>query len=89
MLAEDVEEKSLAPPMWTSEPKTIEALLDAYIVEQKISAKQPGLSLFLTTASRRDGEKKEIVSGQCYKLWLALCFNSRWTCACNTYLYII
>eukprot|EP00435_Cladocopium_sp_Y103_P024860 s810_g6.t1 len=70
--AEDVDEPA-PPPKWTSEPKSLEELLDMYIVEQKVSGRQPGVSLYLTMASRRDGTMVDALeSQQKYKLFLVL-----------------
>jgi hypothetical protein len=71
--AEDDVETPQPPPQWTSEPKSLEQLLDTYIVEQKVSGRQPGVSLYLTMASRRDGTLVDALDNQQkYKLFLVL-----------------
>lgn len=59
------------PAPWTSEPTTLDALLDTYIVEQKVSARWPGVTLYLTLATRRDGSNVDMLADQQkYKLFL-------------------
>ena len=59
-------------PQWTSEPESLEQLLDAYIIESKISGRHPGTSLFLTMATKRDGQCTDVLPDQKYKLFLVV-----------------
>ena len=69
--AEVDEEMANVPAPWTDEPTNLDALLDAYIVEQKISGKWPGSILYLTTVARRDGSVTgALQEQQKYKLFL-------------------
>ena len=74
--AED--DEAPAPKAWTSEPATLEELLDTYIVEQKVSARWPGATLYLTSATRRDGSLSDVLADQQrYKLFMVSCFGIR------------
>ncbi|CAK9091398.1 unnamed protein product [Durusdinium trenchii] len=68
--AED--EKSPAPAMWTSEPETIPALLDKYLVESKFPGKIPGTTLYLTLAEDRGGHREQALPNQKWKLFMVL-----------------
>ena len=67
------------PPPFTSEPTTHEALLDKYIVENKVPARNPNTTMLLCMAKSRAGENTEVVEGQRYKLFLALCLQTHLT----------
>ena len=70
------EDAAPAPKAWTSEPTTLEALLDEYIVEQKVSARWPGATLYLTSATKRDGSLTDALADQQrYKLFMVSCFQ--------------
>lgn len=53
------------------EPDTIEALLDAYIVESKFSGRTAGTTLFCVQSKRRDGTLDQVPPSQKFKLFLA------------------
>lgn len=59
-----------APKMWTSEPTTLDQLLEMYYVENKLPGREPGTVLLLTHATARNGECSEIVPNQKFKLFL-------------------
>lgn len=63
--------EDVAPQPFASEPETLDQLLELYVVENKVPARDPGCTLMLTSATRRDGSKVEMVDGQKLKLWLA------------------
>ncbi|CAK9021656.1 unnamed protein product [Durusdinium trenchii] len=67
--APEVEEEP-APTPFTLEPDTVDRLLEMYVVENKVPAREPGCMLMLTSAVRRDGTKVEMIEGQKMKLWL-------------------
>lgn len=67
------EEVKPPPPCFTSEPSTYEVLLDKYIVESKVPGRNPSTTLLLCMAKSRGGELTEVVDGQKWKLFLALC----------------
>ena len=71
MLADDEDMAEPPPPSWTSEPTTLQDLLDTYIVEQKVSGRHPGVTLYLTVAAKRDGSVVDVLADQQkYKLFL-------------------
>ena len=59
-----------APAAWTMEPTSVQELLDMYVIENKMSGRVAGTSLWLTAAQRRSGEDFQVTEGQKYKLWL-------------------
>lgn len=65
------DEEEPTPQPWTLEPATLHDLQDLYIIESKMSGRQPGTSLFLVQAERRDGSKVDMLDGQRFKLFLA------------------
>lgn len=58
--------------MWTSEPETIPALLDKYLVESKFPGKIPGTTLYLTLAEDRGGHREQALPNQKWKLFMVL-----------------
>ena len=63
-------EEEPAPPKFTSEPTTLAELQDMYVIENKVPGRQPGSTLMITAAQRRDGSKHEMVENQPFKMWL-------------------
>lgn len=61
------------PPAFALEPDNIDALIEQYTVENKIPAREPGFTLMLTSAVRRDGSKVEMLDNQRFKLWMVSC----------------
>lgn len=59
-----------APKPFSLEPDTLEGLLEQYVVENKVPAREPGCMLMLTSAKRRDGSSVEMLENQKMKLWL-------------------
>ncbi|CAK8993069.1 Uncharacterized protein SCF082_LOCUS3343, partial [Durusdinium trenchii] len=58
-----------APKPFSLEPDTLEGLLEQYVVENKVPAREPGCMLMLTSAKRRDGSSVEmLVSHQDFEL---------------------
>lgn len=68
LVPQPAEEK--VPDSWTSEPQTLNALLDTYYVESKLPGREPGTALLIAHAKNRQGETTEIVANQKYKLFL-------------------
>ena len=56
---------------WEDEPTTLDMLQDTYIVEAKMSGRDPGTTLFLTVSKKRDGTCVGVQEGQRFKLFLA------------------
>lgn len=69
MVEAEPEEPEVAVEPWT-EPLTIEALLDQYVVESKFAGRTTGTTLFLTRSMNRSGEVTQCVDGQRWKLFL-------------------
>lgn len=69
LVAAPIETKPEPIEPWT-EPDTLEALLDSYILETKMSARVPGVSLYLTQSRKRDGSIHEMQESQKYKLFM-------------------
>lgn len=65
---EEAEEEE-CPPKW-NEPTTVSELLEKYLVEAKISGRDPGTTLFLVGARQRNGELNNVSEGQSMKLFL-------------------
>ena len=68
--ADQVKPVALEP--W-SEPLTIEALMDQYIVEGKFAGRSAGTTLYLTRSKTRAGEITQCEEGQRWKLFLVPC----------------
>ena len=51
-----------APDAWTSEPMTLDQLLELYYVENKLPGREPGTALLITSAINRKGEQSEMVA---------------------------
>ncbi|CAL1163038.1 unnamed protein product [Cladocopium goreaui] len=58
-------------PPWVGEPSTMQALLDRYNVEAKITGRLPGTTLFVVSARDRAGKSENIEEHQEFKLFLA------------------
>lgn len=58
------------PAAFTSEPRTLDALLERYHVENKLPGRDPGTALLLTLAHDRQGKASEMIDNQKYKLFL-------------------
>lgn len=56
---------------WDGEPETIAQLLEAYVVEAKITGKDPATTLYAVQSTKRNGTLSEITANQPYKLFLA------------------
>ena len=67
---EDGGEVSTEPEPWVSEPKTLTALTDEYIIENKFPGRAPGTSLYVVQARKRNGDTTECLEGQHLKLFL-------------------
>ena len=68
--SEEDEPQQPEPPQWVDEPKNLDQLLDAYIIENKVAGRVVGTSLYLSLAKQRDGSEKNVTDGQKFKLWL-------------------
>lgn len=66
--AEPEEEEDMAS--WSSEPRELQGLMDSYVVECRFPGRQPGTSLFLVHAVRRNSESVAMVPNQKFKLFL-------------------
>ena len=66
-----VAEEEPGPAQWTCEPATLQELNDSYVVETKMPARDPGATLYLTSARKRDGTMSECQPNQKFKLFLA------------------
>ena len=66
--SEPVEDAS--PTAFTSEPTTLDDLLERYHVENKMPGRDPGTALLLTHAQDRKGRTSEMQDNQRYKLFL-------------------
>lgn len=58
------------PESWAGEPTTLQAMTDEYIIENKLTGRTPGTSLYIVQARKRSGEITETCEGQTLKLFL-------------------
>ena len=79
-----VEEESVVPvcmepelPEWENEPKTVEELLELYVIEGKCPANVPGGMFYLVNSTTRKGEEIDIVKGQRFKLYFVPQFQTK------------
>ncbi len=57
-------------PAW-DEPKTLAELNEMYTIENKVTGRTPGTTLYVVEAARRNGVLSEVVDNQKFKLFLA------------------
>ena len=62
------ETESNLPP-W-QEPTSIQELTDMYQIENKYAGRTPGTTLYLVQVEARNGDAREIVEGQRFKLFM-------------------
>lgn len=77
-----IEENSIVPVAveeeitpWENEPKTVQELLDRYIVEAKFTSSVAGGMLYLTQAQCRDNTAVDTVPNQRYKLFFVAWYS--------------
>ena len=68
MVIADEEEPTLPP--WTLEPKTLDQLLEHYIVENKLPGRSPSTTIFIVQAKARGGTTTECLENQTKKMFL-------------------
>lgn len=78
VVAEEPESSEPDFSAWSCEPKELQGLLDTYVVESRFPGRYPGTSLYLTVATRRNGDAVAMVPDQKFKLFMAPHSRNYW-----------